>query len=152
MRTDRESPARREIEKLLFVSPSSLSTGEPEAKQTLGISPIPYLPDHLISLGSPMSTPPSSSSASASSQFTYQTGSSYFPLPFHLQQPTTPYAAAAPPPPPPPAAAAGAAATAYAGPVYPAPPPAPMAGVYTLPQFQQVCLPVDCCCQSSSAV
>lgn len=91
-----------------------------------------------------MSTLPSSSSASASSQFTYQTGSSYFPLPFHLQQPSAPYAAAAAPPlPPPPAAAAAAAAavaaaaTAYAGPVYPAPPPAPIAGVYALPQFQQ---------------
>ncbi|XP_030511567.1 RNA-binding protein 42 [Rhodamnia argentea] len=81
-----------------------------------------------------MSTLPSSSSTSASSQFTYQTGSSYFPLPFHLQQPTTQYAAAAPPPPPP---VAAAAATAYAGPVYPAPPPAPIAGVYALPQFQQ---------------
>ncbi|KAF8017868.1 hypothetical protein BT93_H2927 [Corymbia citriodora subsp. variegata] len=81
-----------------------------------------------------MSTLPSSSSTSASSQFTYQTGSSYFPLPFHLQQSSAPSyapAAAAPPPPPPPAA------TAYAGPVYPAPPPAPVAGVYTLPQFQQ---------------
>ncbi|XP_030472215.2 uncharacterized protein LOC115690107 [Syzygium oleosum] len=96
-----------------------------------------------------MSTPPPSSSSAAasassssSSQFTYQTGSSYFPLPFHLQQPSAPpsyapaaAAAAAPPPPPPPAAAG---ATAYAGPVYPAPPPpAPIAGVYTLPQFQQ---------------
>ncbi|XP_061354829.1 uncharacterized protein LOC133299389 [Gastrolobium bilobum] len=46
----------------------------------------------------------SSSSASSSSQFTYSSDASYFPMPFHLQQPAThydysaPYAAAAPPP------------------------------------------------------
>ncbi|KAL2942702.1 RNA-binding protein 42, partial [Bienertia sinuspersici] len=64
-----------------------------------------------------MSTVPSSSSASISSQFTYSNGS-YFPTPFHLQQPQ--YAA-----PPQPAAVAVPS-------TYPAAP-----GVYTLPRFQQ---------------
>uniref|UniRef100_A0A803PZB1 RNA-binding protein 42 n=1 Tax=Cannabis sativa TaxID=3483 RepID=A0A803PZB1_CANSA len=69
--------------------------------------------------------------AAASSQYTYANGSSYFPLPFHLQQPQTvsqyptPYASVAPQPAPPPVVA----------PVYPA--SAPVAGVYTLPQYQQ---------------
>ncbi|KAK4797846.1 hypothetical protein SAY86_030172 [Trapa natans] len=46
-------------------------------------------------------TPSSASTSSSSSQYNYQNGSSYFPLPFHLQQPvtaTTPYVAAAPQP------------------------------------------------------
>lgn len=88
-----------------------------------------------------MATPSSSgdpSSSAPSSQFTYSNGSSYFPLPFHLQQPPAvsqypaPYAAAQPtaqplliPAPP------------VVAPVYPAP-AAPVAGVYTLPQYQQV--------------
>ncbi|KAK4759351.1 hypothetical protein SAY87_022482 [Trapa incisa] len=75
-----------------------------------------------------MSTAPSSAStSSSSSQYSYQSGSSYFPLPFHLQQSvpaTTPYVAAAPQP---------AAGTVYPAPVYPA--PAPVPGVYA--QYQQ---------------
>ncbi|CAK9184856.1 unnamed protein product [Ilex paraguariensis] len=73
-----------------------------------------------------MSTAPSSSSGTISSQFTYASNSSYFPTPFHLQQ--SPYAAAPPPPvqiPSPPVKV----------PVYPA--PAPLPGAYSLPQFQQ---------------
>ncbi|KAK9732909.1 hypothetical protein RND81_04G031300 [Saponaria officinalis] len=62
-----------------------------------------------------MSTIPSSSSTPVSSQFTYSNGS-YFPTPFHLQQPQF----AAPPHP-------------VVVPV--APPPTP--GVYALPQYQQ---------------
>ncbi|PKI32158.1 RNA-binding protein 42 [Punica granatum] len=76
-----------------------------------------------------MSTAPASASTSSSSQYSYQNGSSYFPLPFHLQQSapaTTPYVAAAP---------QLAAASAYPAPVYPS--PAPVSGVYTLPQYQQ---------------
>ncbi|XVF06406.1 hypothetical protein REPUB_Repub06bG0046000 [Reevesia pubescens] len=76
-----------------------------------------------------MSFPPSSATTpSSSSQFTYQTttNSSYFPLPFHLQQQAQPYA---PPPQPVPIAPAPA-------PVYPAP-VAPVPGVYSLPQYQQ---------------
>ncbi|KAL9235161.1 hypothetical protein vseg_009948 [Gypsophila vaccaria] len=58
--------------------------------------------------------PPSSSSSSSSSlQFTYS-NASYFPTPFHLQQP--PQFSAAPPPPPPHTATPG---------------------VYALPQYQQ---------------
>ncbi|WCJ39742.1 RNA-binding (RRM/RBD/RNP motifs) family protein [Euphorbia peplus] len=65
-----------------------------------------------------MSIPPSTSS----SQFTYTTPAatpttSYFPMPFHLQQPVQPYVAAAP----------------AVQPVY----TAPVGPVYTLPQFQQ---------------
>ncbi|TYJ01987.1 hypothetical protein E1A91_A13G193600v1 [Gossypium mustelinum] len=76
-----------------------------------------------------MSIPPSSAtipSSSSSSQFTYQTtaNSSYFPLPFHLQQQAQPYA---PSPQPVPVAPA---------PVYPAP-VATVAGVYSLPQYHQ---------------
>lgn len=71
-----------------------------------------------------MSTVPSSSSASVSSQFTYSNGS-YFPTPFHLQQPQY----AAPPQPPMPASLPIAPASASA---YSASP-----GVYTLPQFHQ---------------
>ncbi|GMN25733.1 hypothetical protein TIFTF001_001041 [Ficus carica] len=81
--------------------------------------------------------PSSSSSAAAaaaasSSQYSYANGSSFFPLPFHLQQPPavsqypSPYVAAPPIPVPPPPVVA---------PVYPA--PAPVAGVYSLPQYQQ---------------
>ncbi|XP_040372518.1 RNA-binding protein 42 isoform X2 [Rosa chinensis] len=72
-----------------------------------------------------MATPPSSTAPpSASSQFTYSnasSSSSYFPMPFHLQQPQypAPYTAAAPPAP---------------AVVYPAPAPAP---VYSLPQQYQ---------------
>lgn len=76
-----------------------------------------------------MSNPPNSS-ASSSSQFTYSNNNgSYFPMPFHLQQPQT-YPAAAPPPPP-------------SVVQFPAPPPAyatpstSVPGVY-FPQFQQV--------------
>nr|KJB82301.1 hypothetical protein B456_013G187700 [Gossypium raimondii] len=63
---------------------------------------------------------------SSSSQFTYQTSanSSYFPLPFHLQQQAQPYA---PSPQPVPVAPA---------PVYPAP-VATVTGVYSLPQYHQ---------------
>ncbi|XP_022743656.1 RNA-binding protein 42-like isoform X1 [Durio zibethinus] len=76
-----------------------------------------------------MSIPPSSAttpSSSSSSQFTYQTttNSSYFPLPFHLQQKAQPYAPLAQPVPVAPA------------PVYPAP-VAPVPGAYSLPQYQQ---------------
>ncbi|XP_021738056.1 RNA-binding protein 42-like [Chenopodium quinoa] len=75
-----------------------------------------------------MSTVPSSSSASISSQFTYSNGS-YFPTPFHLQQ--TQYAA--PPQPPLPAAVPVIPTAAPVVPsAYPAAP-----GVYTLSQFQQ---------------
>ncbi|KAK9053774.1 hypothetical protein SSX86_024848 [Deinandra increscens subsp. villosa] len=78
-----------------------------------------------------MSIPPNSSTASSSSssQFTYSNNNgSYFPMPFHLQQPQTYPSAAAPPPP--------------AVVQYPAPPPVYSApstsvpGVY-FPQFQQ---------------
>ncbi|CAI0449354.1 unnamed protein product [Linum tenue] len=76
-----------------------------------------------------MSIPPSSSASSAS-QFTYsapstsstQTNSSYFPTPFHLQQP---YVVAAPPAPAPAPPAVGSVYTAPVGPVY------------SIPQFQQ---------------
>ncbi|KAA3486428.1 RNA-binding protein 42 [Gossypium australe] len=76
-----------------------------------------------------MSIPPFSAtipSSSSSSQFTYQTtaNSSYFPLPFHLQQQAQPYA---PSPQPVPVAPA---------PVYPAP-VATVTGVYSLPQYHQ---------------
>ncbi|KNA12341.1 hypothetical protein SOVF_126450 [Spinacia oleracea] len=75
-----------------------------------------------------MSTVPSSSSSSISSQFTYSNGS-YFPTPFHLQQPQY----AAPPQPPLPAAVSVIPAAPSVVPsAYPAAP-----GVYTLPQFQQ---------------
>lgn len=71
--------------------------------------------------------------AASSSQYTYANGSSYFPMPFHLQQPSavsqypTAYAVGPSIPIPPPSVVA---------PVYPA--PAPVAGVYSLPQYQQV--------------
>ncbi|XP_024025173.1 RNA-binding protein 42 isoform X2 [Morus notabilis] len=74
----------------------------------------------------------SSAAAASSSQYTYANGSSYFPMPFHLQQPSavsqypTAYAVGSSIPIPPPPVAA---------PVYPA--PAPVAGVYSLPQYQQ---------------
>lgn len=64
-----------------------------------------------------MSTVPSSSSTSASSQYTYSNGP-YFPTPFHLQQQQY----VAPPQP---------VAAAVAPPSYSAP------GVYALPQYQQ---------------
>ncbi|XP_062084397.1 uncharacterized protein LOC133790679 isoform X2 [Humulus lupulus] len=84
------------------------------------------------------SAAPSSAAAAAaaSSQYTYANGSAYFPLPFHLQQPQTvsqypaPYAAVAPQPAPVPIPQPPVVA-----PVYPA--PAPVAGVYSLPQYQQ---------------
>ncbi|XP_062004702.1 uncharacterized protein LOC133721943 isoform X1 [Rosa rugosa] len=71
-----------------------------------------------------MATPPSSTAPpSASSQFTYSnassSSSSYFPMPFHLQQPQYPAPYTAPPAP---------------AVVYPAPAPAP---VYSLPQQYQ---------------
>ncbi|CAL5406928.1 unnamed protein product [Camellia sinensis] len=71
---------------------------------------------------------PSSSNPSVSAQFTYSNGS-YFPVPFHLQQP---YVAAPPPPP---------VMQVHVPPVkvpsvYQA--PAPLPGVYSLPQYQQV--------------
>ncbi|XLT27275.1 hypothetical protein HN873_058567 [Arachis hypogaea] len=56
-----------------------------------------------------------SSSSSSSSQFPYSSDPSYFPTPFHLQQP--PYAP--PPHPPPPTVVAAPAAAAYS---YPPPP------------------------------
>ncbi|CAL5343023.1 unnamed protein product [Camellia sinensis] len=70
---------------------------------------------------------PSSSNPSVSAQFTYSNGS-YFPVPFHLQQP---YVAAPPPPP---------VMQVHVPPVkvpsvYQA--PAPLPGVYSLPQYQQ---------------
>ncbi|XP_021684962.2 uncharacterized protein LOC110668147 isoform X1 [Hevea brasiliensis] len=75
-----------------------------------------------------MSIPPSSTStpsASSGSQFTYTTAtatpnSSYFPMPFHLQQSVQPYVA---PP----------AVQPVVTPVY----TAPVGAVYSLPQFQQ---------------
>ncbi|KDP23714.1 hypothetical protein JCGZ_23547 [Jatropha curcas] len=72
-----------------------------------------------------MSIPPSSTSASSASQFTYTTttptaNGSYFPMPFHLQQSVQTYAA-------PPAVLPAVA------PVY----PAPVGPVYSLPQYQQ---------------
>ncbi|XP_065854351.1 uncharacterized protein [Euphorbia lathyris] len=75
-----------------------------------------------------MSIPPSStssSSATTSSQFTYTNATatpnnSYFPMPFHLQQPVQPYVAAP-------------AVQPVVAPVY----TAPVGPVYTLPQFQQ---------------
>lgn len=75
-----------------------------------------------------MSTVPSSSSTSISSQFTYSNGS-YFPTPFHLQQPQ--YAAL--PQPSLPAAVPMIPTASVVPSVYSAAP-----GVYTLPQFQQV--------------
>ncbi|GMG99574.1 hypothetical protein Nepgr_001414 [Nepenthes gracilis] len=72
-----------------------------------------------------MSTPPSSISTSISSQFTYTNGS-YFPTPFHLQQPY-----AAPPP-----VAAVPTINVPAAPVVTSAYPA-AAGVYSLPQYQQ---------------
>ncbi|PON54528.1 Splicing factor-like protein [Trema orientale] len=90
------------------------------------------------SSAAPSSSSSAAAAAASSSQYAYSNGSSYFPLPFHLQQPAavsqypTAYAALQPqpapvpiPPPPPPVVA----------PVYPA--PAPVAGVYSLPQYQQ---------------
>lgn len=77
---------------------------------------------------STMSIPPSSATtSSSSSQFTYQTttNSSYFPLPFHLQQQAQSYV--------PPAQSVPIAPA----PVYPAP-VAPVPSVYSLPQYQQV--------------
>ncbi|CAO2837005.1 unnamed protein product [Amaranthus hypochondriacus] len=74
-----------------------------------------------------MSTVPSSSSTSISSQFTYSNGS-YFPTPFHLQQPQ--YAAL--PQPSLPAAVPMIPTASVVPSVYSAAP-----GVYTLPQFQQ---------------
>ncbi|XP_074292803.1 uncharacterized protein LOC141619684 [Silene latifolia] len=68
-----------------------------------------------------MSTLPSSSSTSISSQFTYSNGS-YFPTPFHLQQPQY----AAPPQPVAPIAPV-VVPSAYAA----------TPGVYALPQYQQ---------------
>ncbi|GAB2211424.1 hypothetical protein Droror1_Dr00024737 [Drosera rotundifolia] len=76
-------------------------------------------------MSNPPPAPPSTS-ASISSQFTY-TNASYFPTPFHLQQP---YVAAAVPAVPIPTVAAPPAAVVPA--VYPA-----AAGVYALPQYQQ---------------
>ncbi|XLU42045.1 hypothetical protein S245_036859, partial [Arachis hypogaea] len=70
---------------------------------------IPKYPDRSNSMANP------SSSSSSSSQFTYSSDPSYFPTPFHLQQP--PYAP--PPRPPPPTVAATPAAAAYS---YPPPP------------------------------
>ncbi|KAK9292626.1 hypothetical protein L1049_020601 [Liquidambar formosana] len=83
--------------------------------------------------------PSSSASTSASSQFTYTNGS-YFPMPFHLQQsdPSMTAAVQYPKPyvPPPTMPAVQVPAPPVKVPVYPA--PAPVAGVYTLPQYQQV--------------
>ncbi|XP_076900378.1 uncharacterized protein LOC143554524 isoform X2 [Bidens hawaiensis] len=77
-----------------------------------------------------MSNPPTASTSSSSSQFTYSnTNGSYFPMPFHLQQSQT-YPSAAPPPPPP--------VVQYPAPppVYPPAPSSSVPGVY-FPQFQQ---------------
>ncbi|XP_057961929.1 uncharacterized protein LOC131153558 [Malania oleifera] len=87
-----------------------------------------------------MATVPSSAStsaASSSSQFTYS-NNSYFPLPFHLQQ-SDPMAASQYPKPyvAPPAVIPAPAVKVPAAPVTPYPAPAPVAGVYTLPQYQQ---------------
>ncbi|RZB77740.1 RNA-binding protein 42 isoform B [Glycine soja] len=76
-----------------------------------------------------MTTPSSSSSSAPQSQFTYSNPSSYFPVPFHLQQPATTHYAA-------PYVAAPSVqipAPPIVGPVV----PAPVAGVYsTVPQYQ----------------
>ncbi|GAB4836092.1 hypothetical protein Ancab_001009 [Ancistrocladus abbreviatus] len=74
-----------------------------------------------------MSTVPSLTSTSASSQFTYSSGS-YFPTPFHLQQP---YVAPPVPTVQVPPVPVSVPAAPIVGPAYPA------AGVYTLPQYQQ---------------
>ncbi|XP_034680611.1 RNA-binding protein 42-like [Vitis riparia] len=87
-----------------------------------------------------MASTSASSSSSSSSQFTYSSAS-YFPLPFHLQQ-SDPMAAVsqypkpyvAPPPLPVQVPVPPVKIPAVA-PVYPA--PAPVAGVYSLPQYQQ---------------
>ncbi|KAJ7973549.1 RNA-binding protein [Quillaja saponaria] len=84
-----------------------------------------------------MATPSSSAPSSTSSQFTYSNGS-YFPLPFHLQQSATaqppqysaPYVAA-------PSAASTIQIPAPTGVASVYPSSAPVAGVYTLPQYQQ---------------
>ncbi|KAI4327188.1 hypothetical protein L6164_019680 [Bauhinia variegata] len=71
------------------------------------------------------------SSSASSSQFTYSDGS-YFPMPFHLQQPATTAAsqyAAAP--------YVGAPSAPRAGQIPPHPAPAPVGGAYYLPQYQQ---------------
>lgn len=88
-----------------------------------------------------MSTVSASVSSSASSQFTYSNGS-YFPLPFHLQQAdpalasqfSKPYV-----PPPLPVQIPTPSVKVPTAPVVPSvyPPQAPVAGVYTLPQYQQ---------------
>ncbi|KAI8007271.1 RNA-binding protein 42 [Camellia lanceoleosa] len=70
---------------------------------------------------------PSSSNPSVSAQFTYSNGS-YFPVPFHLQQP---YVAA---PPPPPVMQVHTPVVKVPS-VYQA--AAPLPGVYSLPQYQQ---------------
>ncbi|KAI4370236.1 hypothetical protein MLD38_018606 [Melastoma candidum] len=77
------------------------------------------------------SLPPASaaSASSSSSQFTYQNGASYFPLPFHLQQQSSATYVAAPQP--------------AAVPAYPVPAPAPIPGVYSLPQYQQALFQKD---------
>ncbi|KAL6581650.1 hypothetical protein OROMI_007573 [Orobanche minor] len=74
-----------------------------------------------------MATVPATLAASAaSSSYTYAANTSYFPMPFHLQQtpqpPPVPYIGSAPPP----------AVPTIRLPVYPAAPT-----VYPLPQFQQ---------------
>lgn len=81
---------------------------------------------------------PPSSSSSSSSQHSYPSAAPHFPLPFHLQNPgptaSQPYL----PPPqiPPPIKMPPPFVPAYP----PAPAAAPVApGVYTLPQYQQVC-------------
>ncbi|KAL8159667.1 hypothetical protein V2J09_001204 [Rumex salicifolius] len=72
-----------------------------------------------------MSTQPASTSNSVSSQFTYSNGS-YFPTPFHLQQPYIGPSVPAPVP---------ASISVPAAPVVPSAYPSP--GVYSLPQYQQ---------------
>lgn len=69
------------------------------------------------------------SAPSVSSQFTYASGS-YFPVPFHLQQP---YVGA---PAPPTSVQVPAVRVPSVYPT-PAPAPAPIPGVYALPQYQQ---------------
>ncbi|XP_010265029.1 PREDICTED: RNA-binding protein 42-like [Nelumbo nucifera] len=91
-----------------------------------------------------MATEPASTSStipSSSAQYTYSNGS-YFPLPFHLQQqdPTAAQQYSKPYMPPAPSVQIPAPPVKFPAapvipPVYPA--PAPVAGIYSLPQYQQ---------------
>ncbi|KAA8547093.1 hypothetical protein F0562_003522 [Nyssa sinensis] len=73
-------------------------------------------------------TAPGSNASAVSSQFTYTNGS-YFPMPFHLQQPQLQPYVAAPPSAPVPTVQIPTPSVYLA--------PTPLPGVYSLPQYQQ---------------